>query len=351
MNQKRTARRRKRSLSPAFLRLLLFIAVTLLIWMWTFLRLTGTVRSTEFPAAQKELPADSTECREAGIAKDYLPGASLHVSAEENSAAPAAAESELLALPVTVREPAEDSAAMQTQPAEQPETELVNVEGKYYRGKMLIVKDPSRVFVGVSGPLGAGYAGKLVPDIIHSYGAMAGVNASGFDDPNGVGNGGTPLGMVMSEGQMKYGSLAGTYEVIGFDNNNKLHCGWMTGQQAVNLGIRDAVCFGPVLVSNGNKQYNLNANGHGAYNPRTAIGQREDGTVLILMLEGRQISSLGASMDTTADIMLEYGAVNAANLDGGASTVMYYEDELLTNCSSLYGSRAVPTAILVRPES
>ena len=73
--------------------------------------------------------------------------------------------------------------------------------------------------------------------------------------------------------------------------------------------------------------------------------------MLILMLEGRQISSIGASMDTTADIMLEYGAVNAANLDGGASTVMYYQGELLTNCSSLYGSRAVPTAILVKPES
>ncbi len=348
MNQKQTARRRKRRLSPAFLKLLVFLAVTLLVWLWTFLRLTKTVRSAEFPAARRELPADSDTCREAEIARDYLPGSAPHVSAEENTAdKDSAAETVELTLPVTVGDAADPAAA----PASaQPETELVDVVGKYYRGKMLIIKDPSRVFVGVSGPLGPAYAGKLVPDIIESYGAMAGVNASGFDDPNGVGNGGTPLGMVMSEGEMKYGYLGGSYEVIGFDSNNKLHCGWMTGQQAVNLGIRDAVCFGPVLVSNGIKQGGLQG-GHGAYNPRTAIGQREDGTVLILMLEGRQISSLGASLDTTADIMLEYGAVNAANLDGGASTVMYYQRELLTNCSSLYGSRAVPTAILVRPES
>ena len=348
MNRKHVSRAKKRSVSPAFVKLLVFLAVTLVMWMWTYLRLTQTVRSTDFPAAQRDLPTDSDSCREAEIARDYLPGSGKHqVSAEENSEVQAAPEAECLELPQTVS----GAELQRAQNGEQPETELVDVVGKYYRGKMLLVKDPSRVFVGVSGPFGAAYAGKKVPDIIESYGAMAGVNASGFYDPDGVGNGGTPLGMVMSEGQLKYGYAGGTYEVIGFDKENKLHCGWMTGQQALNLGIRDAVCFGPVLVTDGVKQKNLNANGHGGYNPRTAIGQREDGTVLILMLEGRQISSIGASMDTTADIMLEYGAVNAANLDGGASTVMYYQGELLTNCSSLYGSRAVPTAILVKPES
>jgi len=329
------------------LKLMLFVTAALLIWMWTFFQLTKVVRNGNYPAARREIPSLQNESREVKIVKNYLSGGSHPVSSpdiKENTES-VSVEAEQLILPVTV------SSGGTGAEGGQKETELVDVIGKYYRGKMLIVKDPSRVFVGVSGPLGGGYAGKKVVDIKESYGALAAVNASGFEDPNGVGNGGTPLGMVMSEGKLKYGYAGGYYEVIGFDSENRLHCGWMTGQQAINLGIRDAVCFGPVLISNGVKQNGLNGNGHGSYNPRTAIGQREDGTVLILMLEGRQISSIGAGMDTTADIMLEYGAVNAANLDGGASTVMYYEDKLLTNCSSLYGSRSVPTAILVKPES
>lgn len=333
-------------LTPTVLKVLCFLAVTLLVYMVTVLRLAGTVRSEEFPAAQSDIVSSPDDCSEAKIARSYLPDSIPKVlAAKAKPLESAISLNEEVSLPVTT----EPEAAVQADV--QPETEMVDVIGDYYRGKMLIVKDPSRVFVGVSGPLGPAYAGKRVENIMKSYGAIAGVNASGFDDPNGCGNGGTPLGLVMSEGKLKYGSAGGRYEIIGFDKNNKLHCGWMTGQQALNLGIRDAVCFGPVLVTNGKKASGLTSYTHGSYNPRTAIGQREDGTVLILMLEGRQISSIGAGVSTVADIMLKHGAVNAANLDGGASTVMYYQDQLLTNCSSLNGTRAVPTAFLVRPES
>lgn len=230
--------------------------------------------------------------------------------------------------------------------AEEKELELVDVMGSTYKGKLLIVKDPSRVIVGVSGSFGDGCEGRTVQQIAADYGAVAGTNAGGFSDPGGVSKGGKPLGAVFSQGEFKYGNLGETYELIGFDSDNILHVGRVTGQQAVDEGIRDGVCFGPILIVNGKAQ-NEEKNLGGGLNPRTAIGQRADGAVLILVIDGRQASSLGATYDDLIEVMLRYGAVNAANLDGGSSSHMIYNDELITECSSIYGPRKMPTAILV----
>lgn len=225
--------------------------------------------------------------------------------------------------------------------------EILDITGATYRGKMLVVKDPSRVFVGVSGAFGEEARGITVQAMTEKYGAVAGTNAGGFQDENGMGSGGVPIGMVISEGEWKWGNQDAVYELIGFDNNNILHVGKMSGREAIETGIRDAVCFGPTLIVNGkprNEQYPLG----GGLNPRTAIGQKADGTVLLLVIDGSQASSLGATYDDLVTIMLEYGAVNAANLDGGSSAHMIYEGELITTCSSLYGPREMPTSILIR---
>ena len=232
----------------------------------------------------------------------------------------------------------------------QPETELVDVSGSTFRGKLLKIKDPSRVYVGISGQYGPEYEGKKVLDMVAEYGALAAINAGGFEDLNGVGNGGTPLGMVVSQGELRWGMMDTSYDIIGFDSNNILHVGTMTGQQAMDLGIRDAVCFGPVLIVNG-KPVNEEKDLGGGFNPRSAIGQTSDGTVLLLVIDGRQANSLGATYDDIIDIMLKNGAVNAANLDGGSSSHMIYEGEIITVCSSLYGPRRMPTCWLVAPET
>lgn len=231
-----------------------------------------------------------------------------------------------------------------------PATELVEVSGNTYKGKLLKVKDPSRVFVGVSGQYGAEYEGKRVLEMAADYGAIAALNAGGFEDLNGVGNGGTPLGIVISQGQLRWGTMNTTYELIGFDSNNVLHVGNMTGQEAVDLGIRDAVQFGPMLIVNGKPVNEMEPLG-GGFNPRSAIGQTADGTVLLLCIDGRQPGSLGATYDDLISIMLQHGAVNAANLDGGSSSHMIYDNEIITVCSSLYGPRRMPTCWLVAPES
>lgn len=224
--------------------------------------------------------------------------------------------------------------------------QIIDISNDTYKGKMMIVKDPSRVTVGISGQYGASYSGKTVMDMAMNYDAVAAVNGGGFEDNNGVGNGGTPMGLVISNGELKYGSAGSSYEVIGFDNNNNLVVGKMTASEALSRGVRDALSFGPILIVNGQASQ-VNGSGSGL-NPRTAIGQRADGAILFLVIDGRQVNSLGASYADVIDVMLEYGAVNAANLDGGSSSLMYYKGEYINSCASLYGPRNMPTSIIVR---
>lgn len=222
---------------------------------------------------------------------------------------------------------------------------IEEVAGATFKGKMMIINDPSRVYVGTSGTFGSSVAGKTVMEMVQRDNAVAGVNGGGFEDTGGVGLGGQPLGIVISGGKLLTGSLGATYEVIGIDNDNKLVVGRMTAQQALDRNVRDAISFGPLLIVNG-EPMEITGTG-GGLNPRTAIGQRADGAMLILCVEGRQSNSLGATFGDLIDIFTDYGAVNAANLDGGSSSHMIYEGEIISLCSSLYGPRKLPTSILV----
>lgn len=134
---------------------------------------------------------------------------------------------------------------------ESRDIEIVDVSGALYKGKMMIVKDPSRVKVGVCDEFDKNKAGLTLLEIMDKYDAIAGVNGGRYNDDNGFGKGGQPEGIVFSEGELVYGELNKTYNIYGFDKNNVFICGKMTGQQAVDMGFRDAVTFGPALVVNG----------------------------------------------------------------------------------------------------
>ena len=225
--------------------------------------------------------------------------------------------------------------------ADTKDIEILDVVGGTFNGKMMIVSDPERIVVGVSNQLGA--AGQTLVDMIASYGGVGGVNAGGFEDLNGTGNGGIPDGIVIHEGKLLYGAnVRAATAVIDYDGI--LHVGNMTGNEAMELNAEWAVSFGPVLVVNGEKCDGLSS----GLNPRTAIGQRSDGAILLLVINGRQVGSMGATYEDVADVMLSFGAVNALNLDGGSSSSMIYEGEFLNISSSLVGQRALPTGIIVR---
>jgi len=221
------------------------------------------------------------------------------------------------------------------------EIEILDVTGATFNGKMMIVHDPERVMVGVSNQLGA--AGQTLYSMIESYGGVGGVNAGGFDDPNGTGNGGIPLGIVIHEGKLLSGAHTRAAAAV-IDYDGILHVGNMTGNEAMELNAEWAVSFGPVLVVNGEKCDGLSS----GLNPRTAIGQRSDGAILLLVVNGRQVGSMGATYEDLADVMISYGAVNALNLDGGSSSSMIYEGEYLNISSSLVGERPLPTGIIIK---
>ncbi|MHB1454820.1 MAG: phosphodiester glycosidase family protein [Saccharofermentanales bacterium] len=226
--------------------------------------------------------------------------------------------------------------------------EIIDIEGGTYKGKLMIVKDPSRIAVATIPVFGEG-SGQRTHEIIIANNAVAGINGGGFLDYGGKGDGGTPDGIIIQNGLLKFGSLTSKYNVIGFNKEHILTLGNMTGQEAMDLGIQEAISFGPFLIMNGVPAQALGTGG--GLNPRTAIGQRKDGAVLLLVIDGRQPSSLGGLYTDLIDIMQEYGAYNAANLDGGSSTVMVYEDKIINSCVSLYGPRRTPSAIIVKGET
>jgi len=232
-----------------------------------------------------------------------------------------------------------------TPPEDNDGIEVIDIKGATYNGKLMIVKDPSRVFVGIPGPYGEGYSGLTVAAMIEKYGAVAGTNAGGFDDPNGQGTGGIPDGIVIYEGELKWGNLGSSYSLAGIDKNGILHVGNMTAAHALEIGVQYAASYGPALVINGQPAASRLG---GGLNPRTAIGQRADGAMLLLVINGRSIDSLGATLDDLASIMIDHGAVNASNLDGGSSSIMIKEGEYLTSSAYIFGERVVATAILVK---
>lgn len=230
---------------------------------------------------------------------------------------------------------------------EKDKIEIVDIQGGTYKGKLMIVRDPSRIQLGVNTLMSSeNAAGFLVQDYVDKEGAIAGINAGGFEDPNGQGDGSIPYGVVIKDGELVAGKEDAWVSLIGFNEHDHLIVGNMTAAEALSWGITDAVTFGPIFIVDGSPVAVTGTGG--GLNPRTVIGQRADGAVLLLVIDGRQTTSLGATYEDCINIMLEYGAINAANLDGGSSSVMVYKGEIINNIVSMRSDRTVPTAWIVK---
>lgn len=221
------------------------------------------------------------------------------------------------------------------------------VKGEGYSGYMMVVLDSSRVIMG-SIPESFYARGYTVAQMVEQFNAVAGINAGGFVDPDGNGNGSIPDSLVVFEGEV-YCAGSGTRQgFVGLDTDHILHVGKLTQQEIVDQNIEYGVSFGPVLISNG--EVALPESTVSGLNPRTAIGQRSDGAILLLVIDGGQVISIGASLWDLVEIFQKYGAVNACNLDGGSSTLMWYQGDYINNCASVIGIRPVPTTFLVLKE-
>lgn len=219
------------------------------------------------------------------------------------------------------------------------------------RGYLVAVYDASKVKIATAKTMGS--SGQMLTTMAKDNNAAVAMNASGFIDPNYNSNGGRPYGPVIKDGKIvSNNESAGVGGgIIGFDNNNTLILGKMTAQQALNKGIRDAVEFGPFLIVNGKPSF-IKGNGGWGTAPRSAIGQRKDGVVLFLVMDGRDYANgiSGSDMVDLTEFLMRYGAVNAANLDGGTSSGLVVEGKLISkpvNGNGQKATRAIPNAWIV----
>ena len=205
--------------------------------------------------------------------------------------------------------------------------------GDTYNAHIMIVRNPAQVYMGTSTEkFSTAIPGKRITEAMaENTDVIAAINAGAFNDDGTASSyvGSTPLGLVMSQGNCVWtsGKQPGLEGFAGFNEDNILVVSKtnLSQSEAENLKIRDGCCFGPVLIVNG--EVNLEAyNNKSGFNPRTAIGQRADGAVIFVCIDGRQAGSLGGTYADIINIMQEYGAVNACNMDGGSSSVMMYRD-------------------------
>ncbi|KJR44831.1 N-acetylmuramoyl-L-alanine amidase/putative S-layer protein [Desulfosporosinus sp. I2] len=222
-----------------------------------------------------------------------------------------------------------------------------DITGPNFKGKVMLIKDPTRVKLAVTKEIGV--TGERVSELVKDMGGIAGINAGGFYDPNGKGNGAFPDGLTVHDGKLVHNNV-GEKEVniVGFDDQGKMVLGKMTAHQLEAQNIRDAVSFAPNLIVEGKSV--ISGDGGWGIAPRSGIGQRADGTVIFVVIDGRQPAwSIGATLSDLMQVFEDYQAVNAVNLDGGSSSEMVYQGKVMNKLWNIFGERYVPTAFVVTP--
>ena len=222
------------------------------------------------------------------------------------------------------------------------------IESTRYVGYVLEIPDPRRVKVATAKNIQE--KGETVSNIAKDNDAVAAINAGGFHDPNGTGTGRLPYGFIMQDGNYVIGKDVGPDEAVdfvGLTKQGNLIAGTYTKTELADMDAAEGITFGPPLIVDGQKMITDGDGGWGI-GPRTAIGQKKDGTVIFLVIDGRQPGySTGATLRDVQDVLYEEGCYIAANLDGGSSTTLYYNGKVVNKPADLLGERMIPTAFIV----
>ena len=227
---------------------------------------------------------------------------------------------------------------------------VIEFDEKDYHVYLTVIYDASRLSTVKSRFYGT--KGQHLSVMAQENNAIVAINGGRFFDVGGQGNGAKASSIFISNGEIIEDANGRKDSVIGISEDNVLTLGYMTADEAIDMGIRDAVCFGPFLIVNGKASFTQGNGGYGV-NPRTAIGQRKDGIILFLTIDGNGSKygfRGGATVIDMIDIFKRYGAYNAANLDGGASSVLAINGEVYNNpvAYSSTGERSLPNAWIVK---
>ena len=226
---------------------------------------------------------------------------------------------------------------------------LEKIQSARYVGYILEIPDPRRIEVGTAANIQE--KGDTTSNIAKMNNAVAAINGGGFHDPNGTGTGRLPYGFILHDGEYVIGKDVGPDEAVdfvGFSKSGNLIAGNYDKTELADMKAMEGITFGPPLIVDGKKMITDGDGGWGV-GPRTAIGQRKDGTVLFVVIDGRQPGySLGATLRDVQDVLYEKGAYIAANLDGGSSSTLYLNGKVVNKPADLLGERMIPTAFIVK---
>jgi exopolysaccharide biosynthesis protein len=224
---------------------------------------------------------------------------------------------------------------------------IEDIKGKNFKGKVMLIKDPKRVKVAVTKEIGV--AGERLSDMVKGAGGIAGINAGGFYDPDGEGNGAFPDGITVQNGKIIHNNVGNkSVDFIGLDKEGKLIISQMSASDIPKYNIQEGVSFYPPLVKNAKPA--VSGDGGWGVAPRTGIGQRADGTIIFVVIDGRQPTwSIGATLRDMMNVFLEYDAVEAVNLDGGSSSELIYNGKIMNKLWNVFGERYIPTSFVVMP--
>ena len=358
-NQPRQSKYRKPTLSEHLLRFLAVVLTVVVVFACTLFLSMKMICGSTSPSAKRTFVTTLLETGQLKfLVSWFVPAAEVQEIVNSNSMVKL--DEDVDAGLITF-EPFEDN----EQDPEAKDLEVIELSGRTYTAKLIKVRDPSRISLATIYPWRD--TGVTLEELAKQSGAIAAINGGIYDSTNN--SGGRPYGVIVSNGEIQY-NKPNEYPglvLVGFDNDNILQIIDVDGMTPAQLealveekGIRDAVTFQEEssdannhfvqLIINGNPR-GMNGVGSGL-NPRTAIGQCADGSVLLLVTDGRgKNGHLGASAADLIEIMTQYGAVNAANLDGGSSTCMYYDGEYLMTSVTFYYSNSswkLPAGFIVK---
>lgn len=358
-NQPRQSKYRKPTLVEHLLRFLAVVLTVVVVFACTLFLSMKMICGSTSPSAKRTFVTTLLETGQLKfLVSWFVPAAEVQEIVNSNSMVKL--DEDVDAGLITF-EPFEDI----EQDPEAKDLEVIELSGRTYTAKLIKVRDPSRISLATIYPWRD--TGVTLEELAKQSGAIAAINGGIYDSTNN--SGGRPYGVIVSNGEIQY-NKPNEYPglvLVGFDNDNILQIIDVDGMTPAQLealveekGIRDAVTFQEEssdannhfvqLIINGNPR-GMNGVGSGL-NPRTAIGQCADGSVLLLVTDGRgKNGHLGASAADLIEIMTQYGAVNAANLDGGSSTCMYYDGEYLMTSVTFYYSNSswkLPAGFIVK---
>ena len=230
-----------------------------------------------------------------------------------------------------------------------------------------------------------------VSDMVQDRGACLGVNGGYFLQNDDVFE---HIGLLIANGEFVHSATHGIFvddvrhelrrAAIGFDDRDVPIVGWVSSRQdsafwwsipfdpseqlaasdttsipdslatsfpiGVYQSVQDAVAAGPAILKDGKHFIPVEEEiffPTGEPDARTAAGYDSEGRLLLLVVDGRQGDSRGVSLEELADLMLEFGATDALNLDGGGSSTFVVRDELLNQPAGGTYQREVVSGIVV----